>query len=218
MHQVEGHPGAHRKPAYPFEGLPRLPDPDKKNWPPPPTQQECFALWQKYNMLENVRRHSQLVAHIAALLAERARTLGIEVNVEATRAAGLLHDIAKTWCLKYGGSHAMIGASWTVTETRNFAVAQGVILHVHWPWKLPKNSAICCLPIFVLYADKRVRHDQCVTLQERFEDLIERYGKNRAARRNIRKSNEQAQLIEANLARQLRMNLDENTFDCGRLV
>lgn len=169
-------------------------------------------------MLDNIRNHSWLVACIATKLAERAAETGFDVDVAACRASGLLHDLAKTWCIQHGGSHAILGASWVVEETRHYGVAQGVILHVHWPWRLPEGKAICCLPIFVIYADKRVRHDQLVTIDERFDDLIKRYGKSEAARQSIRNSCEQAKQIEASLSTQLNWKLNEHSFDCGRLV
>lgn len=204
---------------FPFALLPQDPvQPDRRAYPKPPDERQCFALWDKYKMLPNIRSHSLLVAHIATALAERALEVGIETDVAATRAAGLLHDIAKTWSLEHGGSHAILGASWTIQETRHYGIAQGVILHVHWPWPLPEGAAICCLPIFVIYADKRVRHDKCVSLEQRFEDLITRYGKTEGIRANIRKSQRQAELVEQALSRELKWDLHENSFDSGRLV
>lgn len=203
----------------PYAGLPSPETlPPYTAYPAPPTDEECFALWRKYEMRENIRRHSLLVAHIAETLAKLAAARGLPVNTAATRASGLLHDIAKTWCITHKGAHAMLGASWTGMETGHFGVAQGVLFHVHWPWTLPAGEKICCLPIFVLYADKRVRHDQCVTLEQRFDDLLERYGKTEDARRGILLSFEQARIIEAALSAQLEEDLHENTFDCGRLV
>lgn len=204
---------------FPFAVLPRdHARPDKAAYPAPPDEKRCLELWDKYKMLPNIRSHSLLVANIATALAERAVELGFATDVAATRAAGLLHDIAKTWSLEHGGSHAILGASWTVQETRHYGIAQGVILHVHWPWQLPEGSGICCLPIFIIYADKRVRHDKCVTLEQRFDDLIVRYGKTEEIRANIRKSLQQAEQIEAALSRELKWDLHENSFDSGRLV
>lgn len=183
-----------------------------------PDDQTCFALWEKYAMLPNIRQHSLLVAHIATELARRAAEKGFAVHVPQVRAGALLHDIAKSYCVRHGGSHAQLGAGWVVAETRNYAVAQGVMLHVHWPWPLPEGAGICALPFFVIYADKRVRHDNCVSLAERYEDLLERYGHGEAARQGIRASYEQGKNIERALSAQLGCALHEDSFDCGRLV
>lgn len=199
-----------------------MPDPEslnvKQRLSPPPDDNRCFQLWDQYEMFDNVREHSLLVAHIATVLARKAFELGHIENVQEVRASALLHDLAKTYCLKHGGSHALLGASWTLQETRRPRIAQGVILHVNWPWELPLGARICSLPFLVMYADKRVKHADCVTLSERFEDLIIRYGKTDAAKAGIRNTWKQACLIEQSLSTQLGMNLDEYSFDCGRLV
>ena len=178
----------------------------------------CFALWDKYDMLPNIRRHSLLVAHVATTLAQRAAELGMPVCVPEVRASGLLHDIAKTYCVRHGGSQAQLGAAWTVAETGNYAVAQGVMMHVWWPWPLPRGSDICALPFFVIYADKRIKHDTCVSLEERYEDLLGRYGCSKEAREGIREAYQQGKDIENAIAAQLGWALHENTFDCGRVV
>lgn len=205
------------KAAHPLADLPRLPGlRQSENFVP--TDAACFALWDKYDMLPNIRRHSTLVAHIATSLAVRATELGFDVNVDEVRAGGLLHDIAKTYCVRHGGSHAQVGAAWTVAETGNYAIAQGVMLHVWWPWSLPDGRGICALPFFVMYADKRVRHDSCVSLVERYDDLLGRYGHSEAAREGIFAAFNQGKNIESALTAQLGWTLNEDSFDCGRLV
>ena len=87
-----------------------------------PDDAACMALWDKYGMLDNIRAHSRLVAHIATELARRARAAGFLVNVAAVRASAMLHDIAKTYSVLHGGSHAQLGASWVVAETRNLSL------------------------------------------------------------------------------------------------
>ncbi|MCR5815139.1 MAG: HDIG domain-containing protein [Desulfovibrio sp.] len=180
---------------------------------------DCYALWDKYAMPENIRRHSLLVAHIAENLAELALQRHVSLSVDDVRASALLHDLGKKYSLMYGGAHAAIGAAWVVAETHNYAVAQGVMHHVYWPWKVTADASCCQLPILVLYADKRARHDQSVTLTERFEDLKERYGKNQDAIRAIDASLAQMQAVEAALMTFLGWEgLDAYTFTCRGLV
>ena len=207
--------------AHPFSSLPELPELAVRagaKLPPPPDDAACFALWRKYAMLANVERHSRLVAQVATALARLAAERGHAVEVDAVRASALLHDLAKTYCLLHGGSHAQLGASWVLAETRHYGIARGVLLHVHWPWAVPEGPGICALPFFVIYADKRVRLDACVTLEERFEDLLARYGRDERARAGIRMAHEQALAIERALAAQLGCDLHEDTFDCRGLV
>ena len=168
---------------------------------PVPGDDACFALWDKYSMFPNIRRHSLLVAHIATSLAARAAELGFGVNVDEVRAGGLLHDIAKSYTVQFGGSHAQIGASWVVDSTGNHKVAQAVYHHVEWPWPLPEDLVH---PVFfVIYADKRARHDEMVSLDERYEDLLVRYGKSEHSRAAIHRGWEHSKTIERVLSAQL---------------
>ncbi|MEG6593732.1 HDIG domain-containing metalloprotein, partial [Desulfovibrio sp. 1188_IL3213] len=84
-----------RRPLADLPQLPRLGDPVRPR--SVPDDEACFALWDKYDMLPNIRRHSLMVAHIACALALRAASRGFDVNVPEVRAGGLLHDLAKTY-------------------------------------------------------------------------------------------------------------------------
>lgn len=209
--KADATPSVHPLAALPPLSLPDAPCGDI------PDEDACRALWDKYGMLDNIRAHSAQVAALAVNLAELAAVRGGGVSVPMVRAAALLHDIAKTYTITHGGSHAQLGASWVVSETRNRAIAQGVMLHVHWPWPVDP-ARVCSLPFFVIYADKRIKHDRCVSLRERFEDLLVRYGHTEQARAGIQESYRQGQTIERALAARLGLNLHACTLDCGRLV
>ena len=149
-----------------------------------PDEAECVLLWDKYAMLPNIREHCRGVAGVACHIARRAAERGLVpsgrlLDEPLTRAAGLLHDLAKTYTIRHGGSHAQLGAAWVRDETGNPLIAQAVLFHVSWPWQdgeLDDVADPLRLPVIVAYADKRVRHSEVVTLQERFDDLLERYG------------------------------------------
>ena len=181
--------------------------------------EDCFALWDKYAMPDNIRRHSLFVAQIAQTLAELALQKNVRLSIAQVRASALLHDLGKFYSLQYGGSHAQIGASWVVAETRNYQIAQGVIHHVHWPWDVPEDASICQIPLLVLYSDKRVKHDTAVTLEERCKDLQVRYGVNQEARASIKASFVQFRAIEKTLSKFLGWEcLDAYSFTCRGLV
>lgn len=205
---------------YPLSTLPEFP---ANAWRQPqgcavPDDQGCHALWDKYCMLPNIRRHSALVASVASIIAKRAIELGFALDERAVRSSSLLHDLAKTWCIKNGGSHSQIGASWVVADTGCHSLAQGVMLHVYWPWAVPTDSRIVSLPFLVMYADKRVQHDKCVSLDQRYVDLLERYGVNDMAKEAIGEAYQQGQRIEKALSTQLGWDLHEDSFDCGGMV
>jgi putative nucleotidyltransferase with HDIG domain len=183
-----------------------------------PTQAECAALWNKYGMLPNIREHSSQVALVVAWLGGQLKARGVNVNRPLILAGALLHDIAKSYTIKYGGSHAQLGAGLVVRETGSHRLAQMVYHHVYWPWELDIENEAMLPSLLVLYADKRVKHDRIVTMEERFEDLMERYGVNETARAHIELSREQGLVIEKALCKRLGVGVDEYSFDCRRLV
>ena len=181
-----------------------------------PNEAACRKLWKRCDMLPNVAKHSQVVARFALALAERAAELGKGDVRALTLAAGLLHDIAKSYTVRYGGSHAQLGASWVMTHVGHPLIAQAVLHHVWWPWPFPENLTN---PVFfVLYADKRVMHDKIVSRETRFRDLLERYGTSEYARETIAAGNAHADNLERALAAYLEINLHECTLAGRRLV
>ena len=181
-----------------------------------PGEAACRKLWKRCNMLPNVARHSLVVARFARAMAERAAELGKGDASELTMAAGLLHDIAKSYTVRYGGSHAQLGASWVMTHLGNPLIARAVLHHVWWPWPFPEN--LTSPVFFVLYADKRVMHDRVVSRKTRYLDLLERYGTNAAAREAIMAGNAHADELERAMAAHLEMDLHECTLAGRRLV
>ncbi len=181
-----------------------------------PNIEDCRRLWDKYTMPEHIRGHSRQVAHIAHTLALRAQERGMAARADWVLGCGLLHDIAKAYTIEHGGSHAQLGAAWIVAETGNPALAQGILHHVHWPWGLDLERYF--LPLVIIYADKRVKHDQIVSLSERFDDLLVRYGRTEDICEHIRGSFEQAQTIEKALETRLGMALHECCFEGERVA
>lgn len=62
------------------------------------TEEQAKALWEKYRLPENKRRHVTLVAKVAEWIATKYQNLNIkyQINIPLLRAAALLHDIDKT--------------------------------------------------------------------------------------------------------------------------
>lgn len=203
-------------PWQPLVGLPspRLPSP--RELPAALADEECFSLWDEYDMLPHIRSHSLGVARVATSLAVAAASAGLDVDVQTVRASALLHDIAKTYTIRHGGNHSQLGGAWMQERTGNPVLAMGVIHHVHWPWEVDVRAFF--LPLAIIYGDKRVRHDTVVSLAERFEDLYTRYGTTQYIRDRLAESQGQAAAIETALSETLGMNIHEHAFDSGRLV
>jgi uncharacterized protein len=138
-----------------------------------PNRDECLRLMDRYGMLENIVDHSLTVTRVACFLSKELNKKGQRIDLGVVEAAALLHDLAKTECLETKEDHAQQGFK----LLRNLGyerIAAVVAQHVEI---LPAgDSAAVTEEEVVNYADKRVQHDQIVSLKERFSDLKDRYG------------------------------------------
>lgn len=185
---------------------------------PVPDEAACRALWDRYAMPEHIRAHSRMVADMALALARAAVSRGAAMHLPTVLASALLHDIAKDYTIRFGGNHAQLGGAWVLRETGNPHIAQGVLHHVHWPWRIDTTVPHWLMPLLIIYADKRVKHDRLVGLEERFDDLIERYGRTERIRMRIRASHAQAVTIERALSDRLGMDLHDAVLLHGELA
>jgi len=143
-----------------------------------PTRDECFALLQEYEVPEHIIQHSRVVHGVALYLCRALIRCGEKLDQALVEAGSLLHDITKMKGRETGESHARSGALllWRLGY-REVAeiVRQHVVLDDGILSGRVREVAL------VHYADKRVRHTTIVSLEERFQDLKERYGKSPAA-------------------------------------
>ncbi len=146
-----------------------------------PSPSQCRDLFDQFAMFDNIREHSILVARVAGALvdglARTGKCPGPPPNRDETIAGALLHDIAKTLCIKTGCHHAEIGRQICVDlgyPEIGAIVAEHVVLQ-HFHADLYQRGLFGAKEL-VFYADKRVRHDQVVPLASRLEYILERYG------------------------------------------
>lgn len=139
-----------------------------------PTIQECYQLMDQYKMLENIRQHSIVVEKIASLISRGLTEAGVPLSMEKVTAGALLHDIAKTICLSEGCDHSMVGEEICLKNQLD-EIADLVGEHVRLKHFEPEG--VILEKEIIYYADKRVNHDQIVTIEERLKDLFVRYGK-----------------------------------------
>ena len=134
-----------------------------------------------FEMLDNIRAHSIQVARVSLALLDGLAANGQAQNLperEVVVAGALLHDIAKTKCIQEGCRHADIGQH--ICEGLGYPVIADIVQqHVILNSFQRSNyiQGIFSAAELVYYADKRVRHDQVVSLEERLEYIIERYGR-----------------------------------------
>lgn len=151
-----------------------------------PGVQMCFDLMEQYGMLPNIRAHSIVVARVAETITNGLITAGLDLSLEMVRAGALLHDIGKTACLENDADHAAKGFEICLAHKLD-PIADIVAEHVILKTYVPENGF--AEKEIVYYADKRVNHDQVVSLEERLEYILERYGMNNEARRQAIKRN-----------------------------
>ncbi|PIE56412.1 MAG: metal-dependent phosphohydrolase [Desulfobulbus propionicus] len=143
-------------------------------------------------MLPNIRAHSLLVCTLAELLTDDLNeTTGPTTLCRDLVVAGaLLHDIAKTPCLNNTCDHAAAGADICINhgypEVAEI-VAQHVLLGEYLPEQLQKGQFTEIQIVY--YADKRVCHDQVVSLEQRLQYILERYGRNDPHRHELIRHN-----------------------------
>lgn len=145
-----------------------------------PDTATCIRLMDQHQMLDNIRHHSLVVARVADVIAaelEADQRNGEAVIDRALVLAGaLLHDIAKTPCLTRGCDHAEAGGR--ICREHGFIevapiVEQHVMLADFSPPALQAGQFTA--REIVYYADKRVRHHEIVSLDERLDYILEQY-------------------------------------------
>ena len=139
-----------------------------------PTREECLRLMGDFGMLKNIISHSIEVAKVALFISAELNKRGQRISLDLVEAASLLHDLTKTECLKTKEDHAKTGSQ-ILMGMGYERVGEVVAQHI-WLWKEADPLAISEEEI-VNYSDKRVMHDRIVSLEERFNDLKDRYGR-----------------------------------------
>jgi uncharacterized protein len=130
---------------------------------------------------------------------------GVPINRNMVMAAALFHDITKTRSLQTRESHDQSGGE--LLRELGFVrigeiVKQHVILLDFNPQEKLEEREI------INYADKRVMYHRIVSLAERVEDLIQRYGTTEEINILIRQNESKASAIEKKIASSMMVDLD----------
>lgn len=142
---------------------------------PLPSYRDCLALMDAHGMLPNIRAHSYRVRQVATFLGEALVAAGFDLSLPLVATGALLHDLGKTPCLGTLNNHAEWGAA--VLDGLGYAqLAQVVREHVVLDAGVADHRPLREAEV-VNYADKRVLHDEVVSLEVRFADAQRRYGR-----------------------------------------
>jgi molybdenum cofactor cytidylyltransferase len=160
-----------------------------------PTAAECEAILAIHNVAPKIVRHCRKVAEVASVIAEALADRGLALDRELSCAGALLHDIAKGQ-----PGHAQAGAA--LLRSMEFSrVAESVASHMEPDLTREEIGE----PEVVFLADKLVRGESYVGLEERFRPALARFqddhGALGAARRRLSVAQGVAARIEAWLGR-----------------
>lgn len=169
-----------------------------------PSTKECISLMDEYGMLDNIRAHSFQVARVAEAVMDglsKGKLRHRLPDLDLVLAGALLHDIAKTPCLGNKCNHAKIGRDICVEigyPDIGEIVREHVVLYDFSPERYQRGNFLA--KEIVYYADKRVRHDAVVTLEQRLEYILDIYGDSSKERHElIRKNFKRCQDMETHL-------------------
>ena len=178
-----------------------------------PSIAQCFELMEQYAMLPNIRAHSLMVGRVAGLIGSELARAGRRLSLELIVSGALLHDIAKTATLETELRHDVLGREICLQHGLD-ELAEIVAEHVVLKGGAPER---CTEKEIVYYADKRVLHDEVVTLEARLDYIIHRYGNgDEGLHARIRQNFAQAHAVEERLFTELDFSPEELGERLGR--
>ena len=131
------------------------------------TEEECEALFRKYETPPHVIRHCRAVSRTAGKLADALNASGACFDAELVRSAGLIHDV-----MRLQEPHGPNAAD--MLESIGFPEEADIVrvhmIHLFPPLAEAKEVDLVCL------ADRLVKEDRYVGLDERVEYLIHKKG------------------------------------------
>lgn len=137
-----------------------------------PTREECIRLLKQNNVPDNIVAHTKKVCEFSLKVCDVLEERKIKVNRDLVVAAALLHDIKKL----EQGEHEIEGAKYVESlgypEVAVMIKKHG-LKHLFESEFMPKTWE----EKIVFYADKRVKNDKIVSVDERFDYIKQRYKK-----------------------------------------
>ena len=138
-----------------------------------PNKEKCYDLFRDMDMPDHIICHSLQVCRVALMLVDKLSMQKCLFNRQLVRAGALLHDITKPRSIATGERHTDSGHELLV----NIGYPEvGDVVRQHVKLDNYADNGALAEANIVNYADKRVLHDRIVSLNERMEYILERYG------------------------------------------
>lgn len=161
-----------------------------------PSKNDCFRLMCETKMLENIVAHSLQVCRVGMSLVDHLKSQGVALDGQLVQAAALLHDITKTRSFETDENHAQTGGQF-LADLGYVEVGNLVRQHVRLDEYTEHQSL--SEAVIINYADKRVLHDRIVSLDDRMNYILDRYGKNPELQKRIRLLRGKTKDLERNI-------------------
>lgn len=157
-----------------------------------PTIEECYCILGLYDVPYNIIRHCEEVEKIALKILKKLNEEGCNFNKNVMRASALLHDLARS-----EKDHAVAGAK--ILKDLGYEHV-GKIISTHMDIEVHENSEITENEILYL-ADKLVKEDSYVELQERFSEYSMKFCQDNMALKKVEKRFEDAEKIQEKIVK-----------------
>ncbi len=138
-----------------------------------PSKKECFKLIKDMKMMDHIIDHSIMVSNVALFLSLKLKKVCPTIDTHLAMSAALLHDITKTRSFETNEIHSETGA---IILTDMGYPEVGDIIRQHVILDSYETQSPISEQEIVNYSDKRILHDQVVSLKERMEYIQLRYG------------------------------------------
>ncbi len=165
-----------------------------------PSIKKCYQLQHEMGMLDNIVVHCRQVCRVALTLVNHSNGPNSHIDKRLIVAAALLHDITKTRSFKTKEDHAQTGEQYL--EEHGYPEV-GWIVGRHVRLASYQNSGRHDAAEIINYADKRVLHDQVVSLDRRMQYIVERYGTEPEQKKRIQWLWQQTRELEERLFRHI---------------
>ena len=158
-----------------------------------PSAEECRVLMDRFqNLPAATAAHCRTVAAVGRRLATALNACGLDLDVELTATAALLHDAARM-----EANHAEAGAH--LLSFHGFTRLAPIVA-AHMSLAVDMNAPLDEIQIVYL-ADKLVVGDRCATLEQRFARKMDTHGSDPRAALAIARKRENARRIQAKIER-----------------
>ena len=135
----------------------------------PLTKEEIQKLYTEFKTPEHVKRHCMGVSNTAARIAEALVAYGVDLDVELIKSTSIIHDAARIY-----DDHDLV-ISDKLDEMGHHIAADITRVHMHYKG-LERKPDITETDIVCL-ADRLVKEDEYVGLDERMEYIINKFGR-----------------------------------------